>query len=145
VGIGEGAVQASSGGESKQLGNCRINFISGMAARWQGEHGKAVVKENRKQVVLIRHTWTGTDRVQLNKKRREGEPERNAYVICDHVKRICVSVVVGVEYVHDSEFDSIYLQRNNAERTVTTWSTVERGLKRWDAYYIWTNGRKKKK
>jgi hypothetical protein len=115
-----------------------------MAARWQGEHGKAVIQENRKQVVLIRHTWTGTDRVQLNKKRREGEPERNAYVNCDHVKRICVSVVVGVEYVHGSELD-IFLQRNNAERTVTTRSTVERGLKRWDACYTWTYGRIKQK
>jgi hypothetical protein len=116
-----------------------------MAARWQGEHGKAIVKENRKQVALIRHTWTGTDRVQLNKKRREGEPERNAYVICDHVKRIFASVGVGVEYVHASELSITLLQRNNAERTVTTRSTVERVQKRWDVCYSWTNGRIKKK
>ncbi len=117
VGIGEGAVQASSGGESKQLGSSRTEFISGMAARWQCEHRKVVIQVKRKQVVLIRHTWTGTDRVQLNNTRREGEPERNAYVNCDHVKRVCVSVGVGVEYVHVSEI-VVSLQRNNAERTV---------------------------
>ncbi len=131
MGVGEGAVQAGSGGESKQLGNSRTEFISGMAARWQCEHGKAVIQVNRKQVVLIRHTWTGTDRVQLNNTRREGEPERNAHVNCDHVKHVCVSVGVVVEYAHFSE-SVVFLQRNNAERTVTTRTTVERGQKRWD-------------
>ncbi len=139
MGVGEGAVQASSGGESKQLGNIRIEFIAGMAARWQCEHGKAVIQENRKQVALIRHTWTGTDRVQLNNTRLEGEPERNAHVNCDHVKRVGASVVVGVEYVYGSEL-AVFLQRNNAERTVTTRSTVERGQKRWDVCYTWMYG-----
>jgi hypothetical protein len=113
VGFGEGAVQASSGGESKQLVNSRTEFNSGMAARWQCEHGKVTVQVKGKQVVSIRHTWIGTDRVQLNNTRREGEPERNAFVNCDNVKRVCV----GVVYVPVSEI-AVYLQRNNAERTV---------------------------
>ncbi len=45
--------------------------------------------------------------------RREGEPERNAYVNCDNVKRACV----GFVYVLASEF-AVYLQRNNAEWTI---------------------------
>jgi hypothetical protein len=139
VGFGEGAVQAGSSGESKQLGKVCVDFISGMAVRWQCERGRAVIQENRKQVALIKHTWTGTDRVQLNNTRREGEPERNAYVNCDLVKRVCAIVMVGVEYVHDSEL-VIFLQRNNAERIVTTRSTVERGPKRWDVCYTWTDG-----
>jgi hypothetical protein len=84
-----------------------------MAARWQCEHGKVVVQVKGKQVVSIKHTWIGTDRVQLKNTRREGEPERNACVNCDNVKRVCV----GVVYVLVSEV-AVYLQSNNAEWTV---------------------------
>jgi hypothetical protein len=113
VGVGEGAVQASSGGEGKQSVRCRTTFIAGKAARWQCEHGKVIVQGKGKQVVTIIHTWIGRDRAQSKSTRRGGEPERNAYGTCENVFRVFDCIV----YVLESE-SGVYLQRKNAEWTI---------------------------
>ncbi len=122
MGVGEGAVQASSGGEGKQSVRWCTTFIAGKAARWQCEHGKVTVREKGKQVVMTRHTWIGRDRAQSKRTRREGEPERNAYVKCDNV----VFVFDGIVYAPESE-SVVYLQRNNAEWTIINSESIIEG------------------
>ncbi len=113
MGVGEGVVQASSGGEGKQLVRYRTTFIAGKAARWQCEHGKVIVQGKGKQVVTRIHTWTGGDRAQLKSTRRGGEPERNAYGTWENVIRVFDCIV----HVLESEY-CVYLQRENAEWTI---------------------------